>query len=192
MDEPIKVLLARSRPEELEVLRDMMRSLELKVLDVVADGPQVVEAAQECRPDVVLMAAELVGVDCSWAARRIRQDLGIPVILLSAQGDPDWIDQKVEAGLFNFLIKPFTATALYAKIRGVIAEREDRFRWEQDRRVIDRAKGVLMQSCRLTESEAYARLRRQSMHLHRTMPDLARDVIAAADLLFWTPPSGRG
>lgn len=192
MDEPIKVLLAKSRLEETSELQEMMQALDLEVIDVIAEGQRVVEAAQEHRPDVVLMDAEVAGADCTWVARKVRQDFGIPAILVSTLDDPEWIDQKVEAGLFHILIKPFTNLALYAKIRGVLAEQEDRQRWERDRRVIDQAKGILMQTCQLTEPEAYARLRRQSMHMHKTMPEVARDVIAAAETLFWTPPNNRG
>src|SRR6476469_4314195 len=163
-----------------------------KVL-VVDDGQRAIEVCRRTLPDVVLMDIEMPGLDGLSAARQIARDPGTPVIILTAHGHPNLIDQAVEDGVLYYLLKPVTSPSLHAALQVAVARaREIRTLREnvntleltlRERKLIERAKGILMTRRNLSESEAFRLLQRQSQDRRMPMAKLAESIVQADELL---------
>ena len=127
---------------------------------------------------------------------RSRSDPGTPVIILTAHGHPNLIDQAVEDGVISYLLKPATNPSLHAAIQVAVARaassRSCRKTSTQlkstlrERKLIERAKGILMSRKQLSESEAFRLLQRQSQDRRIPMAKLAESIIQT-DELFEAP-----
>src|SRR6266487_5283965 len=121
-----------------------------------------------CSSDLVKMPR----VDGIEAARRILDERPIPIVMLTAYGQEELVSRAVEAGVFGYLVKPFreqdllpaiaTARARHDELQAVRAEAESLSDALASRKVIERAKGLLMEKEQLSEQEAFARLRKAS------------------------------
>src|SRR5208337_589314 len=127
------------------------------------------------------------------AARQIAEDPGTPVIILTAHGHPNLIDQAVEDGVVSYLLKPITNPALNAAIEVAVArareiqalqENVDHLKMTlRERKLIERAKGILMSRRHLNENEAFRLLQRQSQDRRIPMAKLAESIIQTDELL---------
>src|SRR5207245_1495230 len=122
------------------------------------------------------------------AARRVRDELPIPIVMLTAYGQEELVSRAVEAGVFGYLVKPFRESDLLPAIRTARARHEElaALRDEAEslaealaaRKSIERAKGLLMAKEGLTEQEAFERLRRASQLAGRPLKVVAEALIA--------------
>ena len=122
------------------------------------------------------------------AARRILDERPIPIVMLTAYGQDELVSRAVEAGVFGYLVKPFREQDLLPAIQAARARHEElqALREEAEslaealaaRKVIERAKGLLMEKERLTEDEAFARLRKASQASQRPLKVIAEAVVA--------------
>src|SRR5437764_5610049 len=198
MNRPFRVLIADDEKPVAAGLQGQLESLGYDVVAVVNDGHHAVEVCRRALPDLVLMDIEMPGLDGLSAARQIAQDPGTPVIILTAHGHPNLIDQAVQDGVIQYLLKPVTTPALHAAIQTAGAQaREHRALREnvqqleltlRERKLIERAKGILMTRRNLTEPEAFRFLQRQSQDKRMPMAKLAESIVQADELL--EPPSG--
>ena len=166
---------------------------------VVNDGHHAIEVCRRTLPDVVLMDIEMPGLDGLSAARQIARDPGTPVIILTAHGHPNLIDQAVEDGVVYYLLKPVTSPSLHAAIQVAVARareiktlRENVNTLEltlRERKLIERAKGILMTRRNLSEPEAFRLLQRQSQDRRMPMAKLAESIVQADELLESPHPS---
>ncbi len=173
-------------------LQGQLESLGYDVVAVVEDGQRAIEACRRTMPDVVMMDIEMPGLDGLSAARQIARDPGTPVIILTAHGHPTLVDQAVQDGVVQYLLKPVTSPALHASIQTAMAQsrevRELRDKATQlegtlrDRKVIERAKGLLMTRKGLSESDAFRYLQRQSQDRRMPMAKLAESIVQAEEL----------
>lgn len=156
----------------------------------------MVSAIEMCRrtlPDVAFMDIEMPGLDGLAAARQISVDPGTPVIVLTAHGHPNLIDQAVEDGVISYLLKPATNPSLHAAIQVAVARARELKVLQEDidqlkstlreRKLIERAKGILMSRRQLSESEAFRLLQRQSQDRRIPMAKLAESIIQTDELL---------
>jgi two-component system, response regulator PdtaR len=133
------------------------------------------------------------GLDGLAAARQIAKDPGTPVIILTAHGHPNLVEQAVEDGVVHYLLKPVTSPSLHAAIQVAIARsRETRELREsvdslemtlRDRKIIERAKGILMTRRQMSEPEAFRYLQRESQNRRIPMAKLAEAIVQADELL---------
>src|ERR1700691_500502 len=143
-------------------------------------------------PDVVFMDIEMPGLDGLSAARQIAADPGTPVIILTAHGHPNLIDQAVEDGVISYLLKPATNPSLHAAVQVAVARARELKALQDDvdslkstlreRKLIERAKGILMTRKQLSESEAFRLLQRQSQDRRVPMAKLAESIIQTDEL----------
>src|SRR5436305_9687534 len=173
-----KILIADDERPVAASLQNLLETLGYDVVAVVDDGQRAIEVCRRTLPDVVLMDIEMPGLDGLSAARQIARDPGTPVIILTAHGHPNLIDQAVQDGVVHYLLKPVTSPSLHAAIQVAVARaRELRALREEvntleltlrERKLIERAKGILMTRRGLSEPEAFKLLQRQSQD--RRMP----------------------
>jgi len=143
-------------------------------------------------PDAVFLDIEMPGMDGLAAARQITEDPGTPVIILTAHGHPNLIDQAIEDGVASYLLKPVTTSSLHAALQVAVArareiqvlqENVDHLKMTlRERKLIERAKGILMTRRHLSENEAFRLLQRQSQDRRIPMAKLAESIIQTEEL----------
>jgi response regulator NasT len=200
MNRLCKILIADDEKPVAAGLQGQLEALGYDVVAVVDDGHRAIEVCRRTLPDVVLMDIEMPGLDGLSAARQIAQDPGTPVIILTAHGHPNLIDQAVQDGVIQYLLKPVTSPALHAAIQTAVAQaREVRSLREsvsaleltlRERKLIERAKGILMTRRNMSEPEAFRFLQRQSQDKRMPMAKLAESIVQADE--FFEPPPSHG
>jgi response regulator NasT len=198
MTQPYRVVVADDEKPVAVGLQNQLESLGYDVVSVVNDGQRAVEMCRRTLPDAVFLDIEMPGLDGLSAARQIAEDPGTPVIILTAHGHPNLIDQAVEDGVISYLLKPATNSSLHAAIQVSVARARELKTLQDDvdqlkstlreRKLIERAKGILMSRLHLNESEAFRRLQRQSQDRRIPMAKLAESIIQADELYEGNPP----
>jgi len=193
MNRLCKVLIADDERPVAAGLQGQLEALGYDVVAVVDDGQRAIEVCRRTLPDVVMMDIEMPGLDGLSAARQIAQDPGTPVIILTAHGHPNLVDQAVQDGVIQYLLKPVTSPSLHAAIQTAVARarevkglRDSVQALEltlRERKLIERAKGILMTRRNLSEPEAFRFLQRQSQDRRMPMAKLAESIVQADELL---------
>jgi len=169
-------------------LKDLLERAGFEVCAEARDGEEAVELARSERPDLALMDVKMPRLDGIEAARRILDERPIPIVMLTAYGQQELVARAAEAGVFGYLVKPFreqdllpaihTAQARHAELQTLREEAESLQEALAARKVIERAKGLLMEKEKLTEDEAFSRLRRAAQASQRPLKVIAEAVVA--------------
>jgi AmiR/NasT family two-component response regulator len=183
-----RILIAE---DETIIRLDLRQILERAGFDVCAearDGEEAVELARAERPDVAILDVRMPRLDGIEAARRILDQRPIPIVMLTAYGQDELVSRAVEVGVFGYLVKPFresdllpaihAARARHAELEALREEAESLAEALATRKVVERAKGLLMEREGLSEDDAFARLRRASQISGRPMKVVAEALIA--------------
>jgi AmiR/NasT family two-component response regulator len=186
-----KILVAE---DETIIRLDLRGLLERAGYEVVAearDGEEAVELARAHEPDLAVMDVKMPRLDGIEAARRILEERPIPIVMLTAFDQRELIERAAEAGVFGYLVKPFReqdvvpaielARARHEELAAVRADADSLSQALADRKVIERAKGLLMEREKLSETDAFARLRKASQVSGRPLRVIADAVIATFD-----------
>ena len=189
----MKVLIADDDRKVGLGLQQILNKLGYTVAAVAEDGQRAVEMCRRTLPDVAILDIEMPGLDGLSAAREIAQDPGTPVIILTAHGQPELVEAAIQEGAIQYLLKPVTGPALNAAIQMTVAKaRElDEYRKKseelaatlRDRKLIEKAKGIIMARRNLSESEAFRFLQRESQDRRVPMSRLAETIVNASELL---------
>jgi AmiR/NasT family two-component response regulator len=184
----MRILVAE---DETIIRMDLRQVLERAGFEVCAeahDGEEAVELAGRERPDLAILDVKMPRLDGIEAARRILAERPIPIVILSAYGQDELVSRAVEAGVFGYLLKPFRESDLLPAIQAARARHEELQELREEaqslaealatRKVVERAKGLLMDREGLTEEEAFARLRRASQVSGRPLKVVAEALIA--------------
>ena len=169
-------------------LTDLLERAGFEVVAEARDGEEAVALARSARPDLALLDVKMPRLDGIEAARRILDERPIPIVMLTAYGQQELVARAAEAGVFGYLVKPFreqdllpaihTARARHAELQALREEAESLQEALAARKVIERAKGLLMEKEGLTEDEAFSRLRRASQASQRPLKVIAEAVVA--------------
>ncbi len=187
---PTKVVVAE---DEAIIRMDLRELLQEEGYEVVAEcgrGDEAVRLVRELRPDVALLDIKMPGLDGISAAREIAVDRLAAVVLVTAFSQRELIEEASDAGVHGYVVKPFERHDLVPAIEVAIA----RFRAEstlveqaesaegrlEARKVIDRAKGILMDAHGMSEQDSYGFIQKTAMKDRRQMRDVAQDVIDGA------------
>lgn len=172
-------------------LREMLTNLNYLVVGEVGDGRSAVNLARELKPDVVIMDIKMPDLDGIEAAKLMTQEKIAPVLLLTAYAQRDLVDRAKEAGVVGYLVKPFReqeivpaieiALARFSEFRELEKEVGDLNETLETRKVVDRAKGILMDSQGLTEQEAFRKIQKMSMNTRKPMKEIAQAIVLAQD-----------
>jgi two-component system, response regulator PdtaR len=169
-------------------LRALLEAAGFEVCGEARDGVEAVALARELEPDAAILDIKMPRLDGLEAARQILSERPLPIVMLTAFGQDELVARAAEAGVFAYLVKPFREQDLVSAIRTAQARHAElaELRFQADslrealeaRKVIERAKGILMAKEGLTEEEAFARLRQASQRSGRPMKVIA-DAVAA-------------
>ncbi|NOX62362.1 MAG: response regulator [Chloroflexi bacterium] len=172
-------------------LREMLTNQGYLVVGEASDGVSAIELARKLKPDLVIMDIRFEGEDSDGVdAAAILTEEGIaPVLLLSAYSQRDLVERAREAGVVGYLVKPFTEADLAPAIETALARFEEfkMVKKEADslrealetRKLVDRAKGLLMDKRGMSEAEAFRRIQKLSMNYRKPMREVAEAIIMA-------------
>jgi AmiR/NasT family two-component response regulator len=170
-------------------LREMLTNLSYLVVGEVGDGRSAVNLARELKPDVVIMDIKMPDMDGIEAARILTEEHIAPVILLTAYSQKDLVERAKVAGVVGYMVKPFreadlgpaieVALARFKEFETLHKEVDDLQLALETRKLVDRAKGILMDSQGLTESDAFRKIQKMSMNTRKPMKEVAEAIILA-------------
>ena len=184
----MRILVAE---DETIIRLDLRKTLEDAGFEVCAEarnGEEAVALAASERPDLAILDVKMPRLDGIDAARRILAERPIPIVMLTAYDQDELVSRAVEAGVFGYLVKPFresdllpamrAARARHAELEALREEAESLAEALATRKVVERAKGLLMEREGLSEQAAFARLRRASQSSNRPLKVVAEALIA--------------
>ena len=170
-------------------LREMLTNLGYLVVGEASDGRSAVSLAREVRPDIVIMDIKMPDMDGITAARILTEEKIAPVLLLSAYSQQELVQQARQAGVSGYLVKPFrendltpaieVALARFSEFRAMEQEVNDLQDALETRKAVDRAKGILMDTQGLSETDAFRKIQKMSMNNRKPMRAVAEAIILA-------------
>jgi two-component system, response regulator PdtaR len=170
-------------------LREMLTNLGYLVVGEIGDGRSAVNLARELRPDIVIMDIKMPDMDGIEAARILTEERVAPVLLLSAYSQQELVTRARDAGVAGYLVKPFrendltpaieVALARFSEFRALEREIGNIKETLETRKIVERAKGILMDTQGLNESEAFRRIQKMSMNNRKPMKAVAEAIILA-------------
>ena len=185
---PLRILIAEDETIIRLDLRELLERAGFEICAEARDGEEAVELARSEQPDLALLDVNMPRLDGIEAARRILEERPIPIVIVTAYGEQELVSRAVEAGVFGYLVKPFRETDLLPAIATARARHDELAAVRTEaasladalaaRKAIERAKGLLMERERLTEQEAFARLRKASQISGKSLRVVAEALIA--------------
>jgi two-component system, response regulator PdtaR len=190
----MRILIAEDEPIIALALAQRLRRLGHDPIGPARDGIEAMQVARAHRPDLYLFDIDMPRLDGLRAAQALADEgLRRPVIVLTGVEDPRLVERSVSSGVSAYLTKPIDDRQLDAAIRVAAARHSELLELEAEvqrarqslaeRKLIDRAKGLLMDALRLSEEEAFARLQRGARNRNMRLAEIAREVIDQRDVL---------
>jgi two-component system, response regulator PdtaR len=185
---PRRIVLAEDEALIRMDLKEMLEEEGYEVVGEAGDGESAVRLAEELRPDLVIMDIKMPGVDGLAAAERISEERTAPVLILTAFSQKDLVERAAQTGAMAYLVKPFQksdllpaigiAVARYQEMQALEAEVQDLDERLEARKVVDRAKGLLMDRYAMKESDAFRFLQKTAMDRRLKVGEVASLVVA--------------
>lgn len=191
MLQKLNILLADDEALIRLDLREMLSDAGHKIVGEAADGQQAVKLARELRPDFIIMDVKMPIMDGLEAAAIIGEENIAPVLLLTAYSQKDIVEKATKAGVIAYLVKPVREEQLFpameiafsrfAQLQQINQELLDLKDSLETRKLVDRAKGILMTANKISEQDAYRKMQQYSMAKRITLKALAESIIKAAE-----------
>jgi two-component system, response regulator PdtaR len=186
----IRVIIADDEPLIRMDLKELLEeSSTCKVVAEAKDGNEVVKAVNEFMPDVVFMDIRMPHKDGIAAAKEIQANFKkrVPIIMLTAYSQPDLYEEAGKAGVFAYLTKPLRKADLAPAIEVAMARAIEMHQLQDEisslnhklevRKLVEKAKGVLMKKYDLDEATAYRRLQKAAMDKRSSIQEVAEEVL---------------
>lgn len=191
--EPLQILIADDESIRLLSLREQLQALGHRIVAEASTGSEAVMLAARTSPDLAILDIKMPVMDGIEAAQRITRDRAIPIILLTAYGEAQLVERAAEANISAYLMKPVAEEDLlpaitlalmrFREFQALRREVADLREALEARKVIERAKGILMRRLNLSEDEAFRRLQRQSQDTNRRLAEVAQALVVADQML---------
>ena len=194
----MRVLIADDDPVIALALTERVRSLGHEPIGPVANGAEAVSEATATRPDLYLFDVEMPELDGLEAAARLTAEgLRRPVVVVTGLDDPALVDRSIANGVGAYLTKPVTTRQLDAALRLAAARYEELQALEaevgsarqalEDRKLVERAKGILTKALQLPEPDAFRRLQQAARERNLRLVEVARQIVEQQSLLEGAP-----
>jgi len=184
----LRLLVAEDEDVARATLVGLIESLGHQVAAGAQDGREAVRLARTTGPDLALLDIRMPHMDGLEAARAISEERMIPIIIVTGHTDEELMEEAAEIGVFSYLLKPVTrerlaaaistARARFADLELLRGEVGDLTRALEARKVVERAKGIVMRDMGVGEQEAYRWLKRTSSHSNKPLAEVARRIVA--------------
>jgi two-component system, response regulator PdtaR len=183
---PVRILVAEDEALIRMDLVEMLQEAGYTVVAQAANGEEAIALATEHRPDLAILDVKMPILDGISAAEKIISIA--PVLMLTAFSQRDLVERARDAGVMAYVVKPFTigdlvpaieiAISRHTQMRSLAEEVADLHERLETRKIIDRAKGILMKALNLSEPEAFSWIQRAAMDRRLTMKEVAHAVIS--------------
>ncbi len=191
MTDPLHIVVADDEPRMRDYLWTSLERLGHQVVAAARTGRELIELCSSQRPDLVITDIKMPDMDGLEAVREICRDEPIPVILVSAFHDSEYIERAMQDHVLAYLVKPIKHEALkpaiavamerFRQIQDLRKEAEDWKHALEDRKVIERAKGILMKRAELDEPDAFRRLQKLASAKSVKLIEIARSIVTAEE-----------
>ena len=173
-------------------LKEMLEEEGFSVVGEASDGDSCLRDAEEKRPDLIIMDIKMPGVDGLAAAEQVTERGLGAVLILTAFSQKDLVQRAAQAGAMGYLVKPFqksdllpaieVALARHAQLAAARQESSDLREQLATRKVVDKAKGRLIDEKGMSEAEAFRHIQKRAMDERRPMREVAQEVLQAASI----------
>lgn len=189
MKDKLRVVVADDESIRIMSLKSQLQAMGHEVVGEAINGKMAVELVRKLSPDLVIMDIKMPEMDGIQASESIAAENPVPIVLLTAYSEKELAERAANAGIFAYLVKPVSEDDLLPAI--ILAT--SRFKEFQElkegldslkealeaRKLVEQAKGILMNRRNLTEAEAFRRMQIQSQNENKKLVDIARAIIMA-------------
>ncbi|MCZ6481395.1 MAG: ANTAR domain-containing response regulator [Candidatus Methylomirabilales bacterium] len=189
----LKVLVVEDEGLVAAGLKGQLEDIGHQVLGLAKDAEEAVRLASKLQPDLIMMDIRIPGTDGIEAARAILAQEAVPIVFLTAYPDEDFVRRAGDAGAMAYLLKPVNESTLRSTIEVALArftelgalrrEVNDLKEALETRKLVEKAKGVLMKRVQLSEAEAFRRMQHKSRTTRTSLKVIASTIVQADDLL---------
>jgi AmiR/NasT family two-component response regulator len=192
MSEALRIAVADDEPEMRDYLQTVLPRLGHRVVATAENGRQLLECCRREKPDLVITDIKMPGLDGITAALAAHRERPTPVIVVTAYHEPQTLAQAAAGNVMAYLVKPVKEADLKAAITvamrrfgqllDLAREAAETRQALEDRKLIERAKGVVVKRTLVDEEEAYRRLRKLASDSNSKLVEVARSVAAAEEI----------
>jgi response regulator NasT len=190
---PTRIVLADDEAIIRMDLKEMLASLGYVVVGEAGDGRTAIKLAREVRPDLVIMDVQMPDLDGIAAAEEMATEQIAPVLLLTAYSQPELVERaRQTAAIVGYLVKPFRESDLAPAIEVALARHREFLTIQtklrdineslETRKVVERAKGLLMDAHGLKEADAFRKIQKLSMNARKSMREVAEAILLTNEL----------
>jgi response regulator NasT len=193
MSQALRIAVADDEPDMREYFQKILPRLGHEVVCAVENGRELVEQCRQLRPDLVISDIKMPDMDGIDAAEELARERPLPVILVSAYHDPELIARAEGDHVLGYLVKPIKQADLepvialtmrrFEQIQILQQEAADLRQALEDRKVIERAKGILMKKTGLDEQAAFRRLQKLASERNLKLIAVAHSIVLAEEAL---------
>jgi len=193
MSRGLKIVVADDESLIRQYFLEILPDLGHEVVGAAKNGRELVELCRLHTPDLVISDIKMPDMDGIEAAREIARQQEVPVILVSAFHDTELIERADSANVMAYLVKPVerpdieTAIAIarrrFEELQALKHEASDLRQALEDRKIIERAKGILMTKAGLSEPDAFRRLQKVASDKNRKLAEIARMIVTAEEAI---------
>jgi response regulator NasT len=190
MTTPLRIVVADDELDMRDYFRKLLPRLGHTLVAAAETGEELIDLCRAHRPDLVITDIKMPGLDGIDAALKIYDEIPIPIILVSAYSDSQLIERAEADHIMSYLVKPIKQSDLepaiglavrrFEQLEALRREASDMRQALEDRKIIERAKGVMMKELGLSEPEAFRRLQKTASAKNLKLIEVARLALTTA------------
>lgn len=190
---PLRVMLVDDKSDRREMLDIALRDVDCVLVACVSGNDDLLSAVERCNPDVILIDIEAPGRDTLESLESVQSTVPRPMVMFSQDDDNQTIRRATQAGVSAYVVdglqahrvRPIidAAVARFQHFNHLESELKKARRQLDERKIIDKAKGIIMRQRGLSEEQAYQAMRKLAMDTNRKVADVAQNIIEAASIL---------
>lgn len=182
-----RILIAEDESIIRMDIKLMLQDQGYEVVGEAGDGDKAIELAFLHKPDLILMDIKMPKINGLQASNIIASQLDLPILIITAYSQKEFVEKAQQDNIVGYLVKPISEANLLPAVEIALHQSEKAKRLKREiqdakqevekRKLIERAKGLIMQTEEMTESEAFKKIRETSMSRQMTMESVAKEII---------------